>query len=274
MIKGGIRIGGLGIAGYDADAAAYFDRAGVTDTAAKIQINAFVKGMKNLSLYNDMVCWPLRSSQNKGSGTTAYSLGGLGTYDGTLINGPTWGTDGVNFVTGSVTRIESSTVPFSNSLSVFNVSSHTAFGAPSGDHSATAVINPSYQISGQDSFINGSSGARNLYFWIYRAGGVASELVVSITDDAVFLNSFHAYGVSASSSNNATIYDGTATTLTTSTPVIGSSQVVMGFSSIASRPMTGKIPFHLVSSVGFSASQYSSLYTLYKTTLGTGLGLP
>jgi hypothetical protein len=44
-----------------------------------------------------MVCWPLRSSQNAGTGSTAYSLGGLGTYNGTLINGPTWGEDGLNF---------------------------------------------------------------------------------------------------------------------------------------------------------------------------------
>ena len=97
MIKGGIRIGGLGISGYDADAVAYFERAGVTDATAKGQINAFVKGVKDLGLYNNMVSWPLRSAQNAGTGTTAYSLGGLGTFNGTLTNGPTWGADGVIF---------------------------------------------------------------------------------------------------------------------------------------------------------------------------------
>ena len=221
-----------------------------------------------------MVCWPLRSAQNKGSGTTAYSLGGLGNYNGTLTNGPTWGTDGVNFVTASNTYIITPTISFSNSLSIFSVFLHTAFGAASGDYSATTTIAPAYITSGQDSFINGSSGSRTLYVWIYRSGGVASQLAVSITNDSAFLNAFHAYGVSASSTNNASFYDGTATTLTQSTPVVSNSQVAMGFSTIAGRPMTGKIPFHLVSTTGFSASQYSSLYTLYKTTLGTGLGLP
>jgi len=97
MIKGGIRIGGLSVSGYDADAVAYFQRAGVTDGTGKGQINAFVKGIKNLGLWSSMVSWPLRSTQNAGTGTTAYSLGGLATYDGTLTNGPTWGTSGVVF---------------------------------------------------------------------------------------------------------------------------------------------------------------------------------
>ena len=95
---------GLGLQGYtpsviafDSDAAAFFATAGVTDATAKTQINSFVKGIKDLGLYNNMVCWPLRSSQNAGTGTTAYSLGGLGTYNGTLTNGPTWGGDGIIF---------------------------------------------------------------------------------------------------------------------------------------------------------------------------------
>jgi hypothetical protein len=106
---------GLGLQGYtpsaiafDSDAAAFFATAGVTDATAKSQINDFVKGVKSLGLYNNMVCWPLRSSQNAGTGTTAYSLGGLGTYNGTLTNGPTWGVDGITFTSGSSQTI---TVP-------------------------------------------------------------------------------------------------------------------------------------------------------------------
>jgi hypothetical protein len=107
MIKGGIRIGGLGISGYDSDASAYFERAGVTDTTAKGQINAFIKGLKSLNLWTSSVVWPMRSAQNKGSGTTLYTFGGLGTtnqYNGTLVNGPTWNADGILF-DGSNDRI-------------------------------------------------------------------------------------------------------------------------------------------------------------------------
>ena len=101
MIKGGIRIGGLGISGYDADAAAYFDRAGVTDNTAKVQINGFVKGIKDLGLYNSIVCWPLRSAQNAGTGLTAYSLGGAGIFNGTLNAQAIWTADGVDLTTTS-----------------------------------------------------------------------------------------------------------------------------------------------------------------------------
>jgi hypothetical protein len=67
--------------GYDADATAFAAASGATDVAA---LSAFVKGVKELGLWSNMVCWPLRSSQNAGTGTTAYSLGGLGTYNGSL----------------------------------------------------------------------------------------------------------------------------------------------------------------------------------------------
>lgn len=78
----------------DPDAADFCRRSGAPDRAA---INAFVRGVKDLGLWNNMVCWPLRSSQNAGNGDTVYSLGGLGTFNGTRVNGPTWGTDGITF---------------------------------------------------------------------------------------------------------------------------------------------------------------------------------
>jgi hypothetical protein len=78
---------------FDPDARAFVQTSGATDRAA---LNFFVKGIKRLGLWDDMVCWPLRSAQNAGTGSTAYSLGGLGTYNGTLVNGPTWGEDGID----------------------------------------------------------------------------------------------------------------------------------------------------------------------------------
>ena len=80
---------------FDPDALAFFKNAGITDFTAKTQINDFVVGIKNLGLWSSMVSWPLRSSQNAGTGTTAYSLGGLGAYNGTLVGSPSWGTEGI-----------------------------------------------------------------------------------------------------------------------------------------------------------------------------------
>ena len=44
-----------------------------------------------------MVAWPMRSIHNAGTGSTVYSLGGLGVYNGIMTNSPTWGAKGINF---------------------------------------------------------------------------------------------------------------------------------------------------------------------------------
>lgn len=85
------------ISELDRDAIAFCNKAGITNSSYVSAIESFVKGIKNLGLWNSMVCWPLRSTQNAGTGTTVYSLGGLGTFNGTLVNGPTWGVDGIDF---------------------------------------------------------------------------------------------------------------------------------------------------------------------------------
>ena len=78
----------------DPDVAAYVALSGATDVA---NLDAFVKGVKDLGLWENMVCWPLRGNQNSGSGTTVYSLGGLGPFNGTLAGDPVWGTDALDF---------------------------------------------------------------------------------------------------------------------------------------------------------------------------------
>ena len=80
---------------WEHDVQGYLNICNITATTPRKQIRDFAAGVNDLGLWNSMVCWPLRSSQNAGTGTTAFSLGGLGTFDGTLTNGPTWGTDGV-----------------------------------------------------------------------------------------------------------------------------------------------------------------------------------
>lgn len=84
---GGFSIGyGLGLKQrrlFDQDALLYFENAGITDILAKTQINNFILEIKSLGLWGNMVCWPLRATQNATTGTTVYSFGGLGSYDGT-----------------------------------------------------------------------------------------------------------------------------------------------------------------------------------------------
>jgi hypothetical protein len=105
--------------GLDNDTLAYAARvkagSGVTILPENLrQINKFVVGVKRLGLWNSMVCYPMRSIHNAGTGSTVYSLGGLGVYNGTLVNSPSWNEKGIignstgslsvgNFSLGSIT---------------------------------------------------------------------------------------------------------------------------------------------------------------------------
>ena len=74
------------------------------------QINKFVIGIKKLGLWDDMICWPMRSVHNAGRGSTLYSLGGGGTYNGTFTNNTNWSYNGV--VMSAVTSDDISLVNF------------------------------------------------------------------------------------------------------------------------------------------------------------------
>lgn len=245
MINVGIRIGGLSVSGYDADAAAYFERAGVTDATAKTQINAFVKGIKDLGLYNSMVCWPLRSAQNAGTGTTAYSLGGLGTYNGTLVNNPTRGADGINLVGSPTPSITTSA--FANQPdSIFSVQKFDS-----------SVLTNQIVYDGttrQHLFKNFSSLVVDGF-----AGNIVGTGSVLPYNDVFSSYQLKFDGASGSSSINGgaeTTRNFGANNLTAFRMGGSTNGVVLSFAMI------------------INANTSENFYTLYKTTLGQGLGLP
>ncbi len=88
--------------GLDIDTIRFAQRvkqgAGVTILPEPLkQINKFVVGIKKLRLWDSMICWPMRSMHNAGTGSTVYSLGGLTISNGTMVNAPTWGQGGLFF---------------------------------------------------------------------------------------------------------------------------------------------------------------------------------
>ena len=80
---------------WELDVQGYLNTCNITSATPRKQIRDFSAGVNDLGLWNSIVCWPLRSSQNYGSGTTAFSLGGLGTFNGLMVNGPVMGANGV-----------------------------------------------------------------------------------------------------------------------------------------------------------------------------------
>ena len=159
----------------DTDTQAFITTSGATDVEA---LDQFVKGVKNLGLWDSMVAWPLRSSQNAGTGTTAYSLGGLGPFNGTLINGPTWGGDGINMDSAGSEIIEWATSPLSDFTN-----GHAMLGVflPSGPVPTSATSTDQIQILQGESIVMqyGSSGTGSTFNGLaqYRveAGRLISE---------------------------------------------------------------------------------------------------
>jgi hypothetical protein len=256
----GLRLGSGTFAGFDADAAAYFDRAGVTNATAKIQINTFVKGVKALGLYNNMVCWPLRSTQNSGTGTTAYSLGGLGTYNGTLTSGPTWGTDGITF-DGTDDRIPTTLTSGFSAVSVFGISKKDATSQTMQEVSKDdAGANREWSIHAElGGFVQGR-------LWNPSFSQITGPVVTTDFRISCLRGSSTVAKFRRNNESDATTAAGVLTQ--------GSAQVTFGARSGGAEYFKGIIAGAIIFNTALSDSDTSSIYTLYKTTLGTGLGLP
>jgi len=240
----------------DADARAYCQASGATDRAA---LNFFVKRIKNLGLWDSMVCWPLRSAQNAGTGSTAYSLGGLGIYNGTLVNGPTWGTSGVT-VTSSA-RITDT------------------YGAPTYPVSLVVI---GRRISGTGNaawqyLSNGSNRQFVKRMYANDSAGLAISGVGYImrvdTDAQTLSDDFEvATGIVPSATNSEAEFFINAIK---PAQTAGATAWGVGVSTGGSLEATGDGQFEAsMHAVFSSAINATAFYNLYKSTLGQGLGLP
>lgn len=255
---------------FDPDARAFVQTSGATDRAA---LNFFVKGIKRLGLWDDMVCWPLRSAQNAGTGSTAYSLGGFGTFNGTLVNGPTWGADGVGFVRTSTQHI-------TTTLALNGTQNCTFFAA-----------NSTTDDGGGAGGIISLMGTRN-------AGAITTTVCVAIADNGGnFIESSFIIAPTPSIARPASPYSsthifepttpaariaangGALTSQTPSTSPLGETQpnLVLGAQGtvLGDRGFNGTMHFASVfANLSMSQTQSLNLHNLFKQTLGRGLGLP
>jgi hypothetical protein len=255
----------------DSNARAFCQASGATDRAA---INYFVKGIKNLGLWDDMVCWPLRSAQNAGTGSTAYSLGGLGTYNGTLVNGPTWGADGVNFADNTTQIITTNFAPLIyNNISVFSVMQCN----PGGDafNVVAALREDSGSFTRRATFAQRWTGDqfRTIPF---AASGSWPEAFVSGFVDGTYHSALFKLQVTSSPKVASIAVDGSADTSTndSSATLAGPDALFyMGNEGLTGvRALSGNLSF--VACFNSVSLSNSLLHELLKSTLGQGLGLP
>lgn len=237
----------------DPDVFNYFRTANITDPNAMKQIALFVKEIKKLGLWNSMVCWPLRSSQNAGTGTTAYSLGGLGAYNGTLTGSslPTWGLNGINFLPSVSSRITAS-LAISQPFSVYGCLSFGALANAGSLFSGGSASNAQMYNFSNSAKIEAAAGATLVSTSSYSAN-------IKFFTTAYFNGSSSIIGIN-NSTNNGNVGSGGISSLT-----IGNNFNI----NYAGKDIEISF-FMLISNIGIS----SSIYSLYKSTLGQGLGLP
>jgi hypothetical protein len=259
----------------DRDAREFIQRAGVTDAAARLQLNEFVRGIKGLGLWDSMVAWPLRSTQNAGTGTTAYSLGGLGTFNGTLVNGPTWAANGIAYSGAAFSQRISAPLSLVNEMlaggSIFavveksNEDNFVAFiadNAATGNPTATSLLFNIENATGVLPVISRGSPASRYFHGnaggAWAAGFSSGAGVIRSTSQANFRNGSLIANITGLGSIN------TAGTI---------DACFVGRRGNGSQPLTAH-SITLVTPQQLSNSQVTELHNLYKTTLGTGLGLP
>jgi len=251
---------------FDPDARAFFATAGVTDRVAKGQINAFVVGVKALGLFNNMASWPLRSSQNAGTGTTAYSLGGLGTFNGTLAGGSSWGTNGIilNGTSGAMTT--NYVQPNGNASFAFVGKMSTAVTRAHNALSIDNLTNRRVNLFFSELF------AQKLVFEANLNGSMGFRVILNNTANQDFqcIQASHDGTNFYGQANANTIQSaaGSGTMQGTGQPL------VLGRAGFNANYMNGIIAFSYVIQSSSINSNFTNFYTLYKNTLGQGLGLP
>jgi len=245
--------------GFDADATAFAAASGATDVAA---LSTFVKGVKELGLWDDMVCWPLRSTQNAGTGTTAYSLGGLGTFNGTLVNGPTWGADGVT-LDGSDDRLDLPTIAATAST-LYSVFAETSFASLQG------LI-----VDGKVGVLLGTGGGTSVSAVDSNAANIATFVIGSTLTVNNFASASASFSATSGNTdarlyrNGAFVSSGNRTLTSTDTGTR-----VGARAAFAQWFFGGTMATSVLFSSVLTDQQCSDFNTLYKQTLGTGLGLP
>jgi hypothetical protein len=251
---------------WELDVQGYLNVCNISDSTPRQQIRDFAKGVNDLGLWNSMVCWPLRSSQNYGSGTTAFSLGGLGTFNGTLTNGPVWAVDGTGVTfDGTNDQIVVSTLTTGLSYSTFAVARTT---------SAVSELRVfGYTEGGVELGFAGSSGGIEAFLLQNTTPGAGRGVAVPLSARNRW---FSAQSVFASGTSISRFLDGAskATTSTLEAPA-STTGLQIGCRYANTLFWDGNIAAVAHFSGAISDAQAAGISTLYRDTLGQGLtGLP
>jgi hypothetical protein len=253
----------FGLGFNDTDADNYFQRASVNDVIGRSEVCWFVRGIKSLGLWQNMVSWPLRSYQNAGTGSTVYSLGGGGISNGTMVNSPTWGIDGITFsATSSQTKTDTLGLPPTPFSSIVVGKRVLGTGTASWEYVGT-----------------GSEGTRSVARRVYANNsmgisiqGVGYTMLVNTNDQTFTDNIEYVHMTMPSLVNaNAEVF----INLTKPAQTAGGANWGVNASTGGIFRVLGDLIFQTTFHATFNISINNvNFYNLYKSTLGSNLGLP
>ena len=230
------------------------------------QINKFVIGVKKLGLWNSMVCWPMRSIHNAGTGSTVYSLGGRGVFNGTLVNGIEWERNGIlAYGINSTSKFLRLDFPISNRNFTFGFTTrHLQANTVTASEELGRSL-PTQSTIGQV-FRRTWNGA---YYWDRWLQGAN---IFSVNQADVTLRSFY-YSICLNIGIEAKLQINNAFTKNNSHNAIAGNETQISLNRNTSG-LDGIYHFGFGFYQSLSDEQMLLVYDNYKRTLGIGLNLP
>jgi len=252
---------------FDADAQDYFNRVAARGTElsleAKEEVSTFVRELKRMGAWDGLVdAWLLRSTQNVGTGSAVV---GLKSTNGTLVNGPTWGADGMR------SSGVASEVLVDANLNAGSFAAFTLFichaGLTGGAHGG---------FSSDDTYTPWWSFSHNWYGQAQSGFGVLNTSAGWVSASVTNPPAYNHAGFQTNQFNLGAAFTARHQGATGQWPAQG------GNMAAAFQP-TPNIDLHLgnyqgsgfkYAFVALFRTEAPDLHTLYRDTIGQGLGLP
>jgi hypothetical protein len=238
---------------------------------------AFLNGLDQIvGLDNVVECWSFRSTQNVGAGATVYGI--FGKYNGSLINNPVWSSAGMVTSNGnqhcSTLYQQPGTGPFALMSVLVSYTPPTnygnrwigswGYGQGQGIDLPPLAPTTGWAIAARRG--NSSTG-----IWVHAP--------LASTFPAAIVSSWDGSGNSTSltiglNSLYSSSSDGTTQTLSQLTALPSPSYIDLGICTDGDTNMGSTIAFSAAFTVHIDSAKWSAIYSLYKSTIGQGLGLP
>lgn len=239
-------------------------------------IDNFIKGLKQLNLWSNSICFLMRSQHNIGTGNTILSLGGGENVIGSLVNSPTWGSNGITFSgTNYISALLKKRIQTSE-VSIGSVANSVGPqpGYTNGFNYQLSISTNSYSVNGLSIVSPGANGNS----WIIE--GYQSSIGVNTT--AINNQTIRFQGGRLFRGGTQNYLNGSTTTSATTrnNQIFDRIQICGRWTGSA----TPQCNIGL-NGVGFVGTQsfvivsldyidFTILQQLIKTTIGKGLGLP